>query len=62
MNMFGLTFHHMGLALKKEDEALKFLSCLGYQQGEQVYDPEQKVHLRICSASNSPSVELVTPG
>lgn len=62
MNQFGLTFHHVGLALKKEDEALKFLSCLGYTEGAKVYDPEQKVHLRICSAAKSPSVELVTPG
>lgn len=60
MQDFGLTFHHMGLALKKEDEALKFLAGLGYDEGEQVYDPEQKVYLRICTTENKPSVELVT--
>lgn len=59
-NQFGLKFHHMGLALKKEDEALKFLSGLGYDEGTRVYDPEQKVNLRICTATGKPSVELVT--
>ena len=62
MNQFGLTFHHMGLALKKEDEALKFLNGLGYEESERVYDPEQKVNLRICLAEGKPSVELVTKG
>lgn len=62
MNQFGLTFHHMGLALKKEDEALKFLNGLGYKESERIYDPEQKVNLRICTAEGKPSIELVTKG
>ena len=62
MNQFGLTFHHMGLALKKEGEALKFLRCLGYDEGTHLYDPEQKVNLRLCTANNMPSIELVTAG
>jgi methylmalonyl-CoA/ethylmalonyl-CoA epimerase len=62
MNEFGLTFHHMGLALKKEDEALTFLKGLGYDEGARVYDPEQKVNLRLCTAEGKPSVELVTKG
>ncbi len=61
-NKFGLTFHHMGLALRKEDEALKFLGGLGYDENEQVYDPEQKVYLRLCTSKMSPAVELVTAG
>jgi methylmalonyl-CoA/ethylmalonyl-CoA epimerase len=60
MNQFGLKFHHMGIALKKEGEALKFLSGLGYDEGERVYDPEQKVNLRLCTVEGKPSVELVT--
>lgn len=60
MNQFGLTFHHMGLALKKEDEALKFLEGLGYDTGTKTYDPEQKVHLRLCTATDKPAVELIT--
>ena len=62
MNEFGLTFHHMGLALKKEEDALKFLNGLGYDEGARVYDPEQKVNLRLCTAEGKPSVELVTKG
>lgn len=60
MDQFGLTFHHMGLALKKEEDALTFLKGLGYYEGSSVYDPEQKVNLRICTAEGKPSVELVT--
>lgn len=62
MDQFGLTFHHMGLALRKEDEALKFLSGLGYDLGNKVYDPEQKVFLRLCTKETQPAVELVTKG
>lgn len=62
MQDFGLIFHHMGLALKKEDEALKFLGGLGYEADEKCYDPEQKVYLRMCSAESRPNVELVTEG
>jgi len=61
-NSFGLAFHHMGLALKKEDAALIFLKGLGYDEGTQVYDPEQCVNLRLCTAPDKPSVELVTKG
>lgn len=60
MNQYGLTFHHMGLALRKEDEALKFLNGLGYTPSDKVYDPEQKVNLRICEQDGFPAVELVT--
>ncbi len=62
MQDFGLTFHHMGLALKKEDEALKFLAGMGYTAGEKRYDDKQKVFLRMCSAVGRPNVELVTEG
>ncbi|NCO02891.1 MAG: VOC family protein [Alphaproteobacteria bacterium] len=62
MNEFGLTFHHMGLALKKEEEALKFLTGLGYDEGMRFYDPEQKVNLRLCTAAKKPAVELITKG
>ena len=60
MNQFGLTFHHMGLALKKEDAALKFLGGLGYDEGKQIYDPKQKVNLRLCTAEDKPAIELIT--
>ncbi len=50
----------MGLALRKEGEALKFLNGLGYTPSEKIYDPEQKVNLRICEQKNFPAIELVT--
>ena len=62
MSEFGLSFHHLGLAVKKEDDALIFLGGLGYEAGKQVYDELQNVHLRLCTLQDSPSVELVTPG
>lgn len=60
MNAFGLTFHHHGLALKKEDSAIPFLTGLGYHIGDLVHDPEQKVHLRLCTHDEFPCVELVS--
>ncbi len=50
----------MGLALRKEGETLKFLNGLGYTPSEKIYDPEQKVNLRICEQKNFPAIELVT--
>ncbi|MCI5060507.1 MAG: VOC family protein [Alphaproteobacteria bacterium] len=60
-NDFGLTFHHIGLAVKKEEDALLFLGGLGYETGEKIYDPEQKVNLRLCTAPQKPAIELVMP-
>lgn len=58
----SLSFHHFGLALVTEDRAIKFLSGIGYDCGSLVYDPEQDVHLRICSSLTKPAVEIVLPG
>lgn len=58
---FGLRFHHLGLASRREEEALKFLEGLGYSIGKRIHDPLQNVHLRFCQASSVPDVELVTP-
>ena len=55
-------FHHFGLALKKEERALKFLEAMGYSIGESVYDPLQDVYVRMCTSSRMPSVETVMPG
>ncbi len=62
MNQFGLTFHHIGLALRQDGDAITFLKGLNYEIGEQVFDPEQNVHLRLCTSSNAPAVEIITPG
>lgn len=52
----------MSLALKREDDALKFLAGLGYQTGKKHYDSKQKVNLRMCSLEGRPNIELVTEG
>ena len=62
MTGFGLRFHHLGLALRAEEQALGFLRGMGYEAGERVYDPEQDVHLRLCTAAAAPAVETITPG
>jgi hypothetical protein len=62
MAIGDIEFHHFGLAVRKEDAALKFLSEMGYELGSRIYDTEQNVHVRMCVSSNMPDVELVTPG
>jgi len=62
MNRFGLTFHHLGLAVPSTAEAVQFLDRLGYRQGPTVFDPLQKVNLSMCWHDTMPDVELVWPG
>jgi hypothetical protein len=62
MNRFGLTFHHLGLAVPSTAEAVQFLDRLGYRQGPAVFDPLQKVNLSMCWHDTMPDVELVWPG
>ncbi len=59
---FGLSFHHMGLAVSRDDQAIIFLEGMGYCAGDKVYDPEQNVHLRLCTAADKPAIELIMPG
>ena len=59
---FGMTMHHLGLAVSREDDARLFLDGLGYEFGELVYDPEQDVHLRLATGENLTTIELIMPG
>jgi methylmalonyl-CoA/ethylmalonyl-CoA epimerase len=61
MQSFGLKFHHLGLASRHEDRAVRFLEGLGYSIGERVFDPLQNVYLCLCRADAMPDVEIVTP-
>ncbi len=61
LSQFGLRFHHLGLASRREDKSLKFLEGLGYNIGNRIYDPLQNVHLRLCKADSMPDVEIVVP-
>jgi len=60
MEVNGLTFHHLGLAVRGEQDAINFLSGLGYKIGGKVYDPLQNVNLRLCTCDNHPTVEVVS--
>lgn len=57
-----LKFHHLGLAVNKEDRALRFLTGMDYVIGDKIYDPEQNVHLRLCCAETAPNIEIIMPG
>jgi methylmalonyl-CoA/ethylmalonyl-CoA epimerase len=57
-----LKFHHFGLAVRRPDEARKFVGRLGYISGEAVFDPAQNVHLQLSTHATQPSVEIIWPG
>ena len=62
MQELGLTFHHLGLAAREPEEALKVLRGLGYSCGKIIFDPEQNVRLAMCHHPAMPSVEVIAPG
>lgn len=62
MTLSGLTFHHIGLAVRNDKEALVMLGALGYTPQDRVYDPNQNVYARLCTAPGQPTVEIVEPG
>lgn len=62
MAELGLTFHHFGLAVKAPDQATRFLDALGYVADARVYDPAQKVNLKMFRSQAMPDVELIWPG
>ena len=61
MNDYGLTFHHLGLAVAHPDKAVRFLAGLGYTLSPQVYDPLQKVNLIIAHCPGLPAIEVISP-
>jgi Glyoxalase/Bleomycin resistance protein/Dioxygenase superfamily len=61
MNQFGLSFHHLGVAVRRPSEALAFLHGLGYRSTDSVFDPEQNVNLMMCTHETMPRVEIVYP-
>ena len=56
-----LGFHHLGLAVRRPQEAVAFLSAMGYRTGESVLDPVQNVHLMMCAHETEPEVEIIWP-
>lgn len=61
MNAFGLTFHHLGLAVRNPDQARSFLAGLGYVPTDAIHDPEQNVNLFMCSHQLMPEIEVIYP-
>ncbi|MCE0556220.1 VOC family protein [Motilimonas sp. E26] len=61
MSDWQLRFHHFGLAVHDPKAARIYLKGLGYQLGEALYDPLQKVNLQMAEHANQPRVELVWP-
>jgi hypothetical protein len=62
MNAFGLTFHHLGLAVRKPESAIAYHRALGYTVAAPVFDTEQNVTLIMCTSTAMPDVEIITPG
>jgi methylmalonyl-CoA/ethylmalonyl-CoA epimerase len=58
---YGLTFHHLGLAVRDIPAALRVLQGLGYECGAEIHDPLQDVRLVWCEHDAMPAVELVAP-
>jgi len=61
MNNSHLRFHHFGLAVRRPDDAKVYLATLGYQAGEEIFDPGQNVHLQLCTHPTHPVVEIIWP-
>lgn len=58
---FGLTFHHLGLAVARPDGAERFLAALGYAVGARIRDDVQRVNLAMATHAAMPSVEVIWP-
>jgi methylmalonyl-CoA/ethylmalonyl-CoA epimerase len=62
VNALGLRFHHLGLAVRRPSDAIRFLTGLGYDIPEPVFDPEQNVNLILCRHTGAaPDVEIIYP-
>ena len=61
MNEFDLSFHHLGLAVRSVDAAVKFLVNSGYICSEAIADDHQCVNLVFCRHAAMPDVELIYP-
>lgn len=56
-----LRFHHFGLAVRDPGPARVWLTGLGYEVGEAVFDPGQNVFLAMGQHPSQPAVELIWP-
>jgi hypothetical protein len=58
---FGLSFHHLGLALPDPAPAALFLRGQGYGLAAAVRDPLQQADLSMWSHATAPAVEVISP-
>jgi hypothetical protein len=58
---FGLTFHHLGLAVPEMATASVFLTAQGYQPTASVFDPLQSADLAMWQHPSAPDVEVICP-
>ena len=61
-SLAGLEFHHFGLAVPTPEGAFRYLSALGYTEGNMVFDPAQKVNVAMRHHAVMPDVEVIWPG
>jgi methylmalonyl-CoA/ethylmalonyl-CoA epimerase len=61
VNIFGISFHHFGLAVSKPEKAISFLNNLNYKIGDSTYDEIQNVNLVMCNHTTMPDVEVIYP-
>ena len=61
MNEFGLSFHHLGLAVRTPENALVFVKGLDYEIHPSIYDNFQNVNLILCSHELMPNIEIIFP-
>ena len=59
---FGLSFHHLGLAVRAPQMAFCFLSGLGYGAGAEIFDPARGLNLAMRHHPHMPDVEVIWPG
>ena len=60
-NAWGLSFHHLGLAVANPEGAARYLEGLGYTAGPDIFDPLQHVRLCMYEHATMPDVEIVYP-
>lgn len=58
---FGLTFHHLGLAVPEMATASVFLTAQGYLPTASVFDPLQSADLAMWRHPTAPDVEVICP-
>jgi methylmalonyl-CoA/ethylmalonyl-CoA epimerase len=66
LDTYGLKFHHLGLAVKQAENAVRMLTGLGYKIGPLIRDDLQNVNALFCTSPEAPAIEIIfeteTPG